>query len=35
VYDAEKISSSSDAAIVVDIPDHPQVVATFDLATLR
>jgi hypothetical protein len=35
VYDAEKISSSSDAAIVVDIADHPQVVATFDLATLR
>jgi hypothetical protein len=35
VYDAEKISSSSDAAIVVDITDHPQVVATFDLATLR
>jgi hypothetical protein len=35
VYDAEKISSSSDAAIVVDITGHPQVVATFDLATLR
>jgi hypothetical protein len=35
LYDAEKISSSADAAIVVDIPDHPQVVAPFDLATLR
>jgi hypothetical protein len=35
VYDAEKISSSADAAVVVDIPDHPQVVAPFDLATLR
>ncbi len=35
IYDAEKISSSSDAAVVVDIPDHPQVVAPFDLATLR
>jgi hypothetical protein len=35
VYDAEKISSSADAAVVVDIPDHPQVVAPFDLARLR
>jgi hypothetical protein len=35
LYDAEKISSSSDAAIVVDIPDHPQVVASFDLASVR
>jgi len=35
LYDAEKISSSADAAVVVDIPDHPQVVAPFDLATLR
>lgn len=35
IYDAEKISSPSDAAIVVDIPDHPQVVVPFDLSTLR
>ncbi len=35
LYDAEKISSSADAAVVVDIPDHPQVVVPFDLATLR
>ena len=35
LYDAEKISSSADAAVVVEIPDHPQVVASFDLATLR
>jgi hypothetical protein len=35
LYDAEKISSSADAAVVVDIPDQPQVVAPFDLATLR
>jgi hypothetical protein len=35
LYDAEKISTSADAAVVVDIPDHPQVVAPFDLATLR
>jgi hypothetical protein len=35
LYDAEKISSPSDAAIVVDIPDHPQVVVPFDLSTLR
>jgi hypothetical protein len=35
LYDAEKISSSADVAIVVDIPDHPQVVAPFDLASLR
>jgi len=35
LYDAEKISSSADAAVVVDIPGHPQVVAPFDLATLR
>jgi hypothetical protein len=35
LYDVEKISSSVDAAVVVDIPDHPQVVAPFDLTTLR
>ena len=35
LYDAEKISSSADATVVVDIPGHPQVVAPFDLATLR
>ena len=35
IYDAEKISSNADAAVVVDIPDYPQVVAPFDLATLR
>ena len=35
LYDAEKISSSADAAVVVDIPEHPQVVAPFDLAALR
>lgn len=35
LYDAEKISSTADAAVVVDIPDQPQVVAPFDLATLR
>src|SRR5712692_437725 len=27
LYDAEKISSDGDAAVVVDIPDYPQVVA--------
>jgi hypothetical protein len=35
LYDAQKIDPSSDAAVVVDIPDHQQVVAPFDLATLR
>jgi len=35
LYDAEKISTTADAAVVVDIPDAKQVVATFDLATLR
>jgi hypothetical protein len=35
VYDAQKLSSSSDAAVVVDFPDYPQVVALFDLTTLR
>lgn len=35
IYDAQKLSSSSDAAIVVDFPDYPQVVAPFDLTTLR
>lgn len=35
LYDAEKISQTADAAVVVDIPSHPQVVAPFDLATLR
>jgi hypothetical protein len=35
LYDAEKISSSADAAVVVDIPDHQQIVAPFDLTTLR
>jgi hypothetical protein len=35
LYDAAKISSPSDAAIVVDIPDYPQIVAPFDLSTLR
>ena len=35
VYDAQKLSSSSDAAVVVDFPDYPQVVAPFDLTTLR
>jgi hypothetical protein len=35
VYDAEKISSSADAAVVVDTPDGQQAVGTFDLATLR
>ena len=34
-YDAEKISTTADAAVVVDIPDAKQVVAPFDLATLR
>jgi hypothetical protein len=35
IYDAQKLSSSSDAAVVVDFPDYPQVVAPFDLASLR
>jgi hypothetical protein len=35
IYDAQKLSSSSDAAIVVDFPDYPQVVAPFDLTALR
>jgi hypothetical protein len=35
IYDAGKLSSSSDAAIVVDFPDYPQLVAPFDLTTLR
>jgi hypothetical protein len=35
LYDAEKLSSSSDAAVVVDFPDYPQVIAPFDLTTLR
>jgi hypothetical protein len=35
LYDAQKIDPSSDTAVVVDIPDHQQVVAPFDLATLR
>jgi hypothetical protein len=35
LYDAQKIDPSSDAAVVVDIPDHQQIVAPFDLATLR
>lgn len=35
LYDAAKISSPSDAAVVVDFADHPQVVAPFDLSTLR
>ena len=35
LYDAEKISTTADAAVVVDIPDAKQVVAPFDLATLR
>jgi hypothetical protein len=35
VYDAQKLSSSSDAALVVDFPDYAQVVAPFDLTTLR
>jgi hypothetical protein len=34
-YDAEKISSSSDAAVVVDTPEGQQAVATFDLSRLR
>jgi hypothetical protein len=35
LYDAQKIDPSSDTAVVVDIPDHQQVAAPFDLATLR
>ncbi len=35
LYDAEEISSSADAAVVVGTPDGRQVVATFDLAALR
>jgi hypothetical protein len=35
VYDTEKISSSTDAALVVDTPDGRQAVATFDLSRLR
>ena len=35
VYDAEKISSPADAAVVVDTPDGQQAVATFDLSRLR
>jgi hypothetical protein len=35
IYDAQKLSSSSDAAVVVDFPDYPRVVAPFDLASLR
>lgn len=35
LYDAEKISSSADAAVVVDALDGPQAVAAFDLASLR
>jgi len=35
LYDVEKISSSTDAAVVVDAPDGQQAVATFDLASLR
>ena len=35
LYDTEKISSSADTAVVVDIPDGQRVVAPFDLATLR
>jgi len=35
IYDAEKISSSSDAAVVIDLPGYPQVVVPFDLTTLR
>lgn len=35
VYDAGKLSSSTDAAIVIDFPDFPQVVAPYDLTTLR
>lgn len=35
VYDAEKISSSADIAVVVDTPDGQQAVGAFDLATLR
>jgi hypothetical protein len=34
-YGVEKISSSADAAVVVDTPDGQQAVATFDLASLR
>ena len=35
IYDAQKLSSSSDAAIVVDFPDFPQVVVPYDLTILR
>src|SRR5436309_626119 len=35
LYDAEKISTSADAAMVVDIPDGQQVVVPFDLDHLR
>ena len=35
LYDVEKISSSADAAVVVDTPDGQQAVAAFDLASLR
>jgi hypothetical protein len=35
VYDAEKISTSADVAVVVDTPDGQQAVGAFDLSTLR
>jgi hypothetical protein len=35
VYGAEKISSLTDAAVVVDTPDGQQTVATFELSRLR
>ena len=35
LYDAEKISSSVNTAVVANTPDGQQAVATFDLASLR
>jgi len=35
LYDAERISATADAAVVIDIPDAKQVVAPFDLAAIR
>jgi len=35
LYDAEKMSSLADAAVVVNLPDGHQVVAPFDLSRLR
>jgi hypothetical protein len=35
LYHGERLASSSDAAVVVDIPDHQQVVVPFDLSGMR